>query len=355
MNRKSIGMLIVTLSLANAGTGGVLAADMATPSGKIITGDTTGLLVVPVAPQLILSSYIVPEIPAAPVPFSAPLPAGPSRDPIVWGYEASAGVSRILAYDVGPGVTPVADCMPPGTPGISNGRGLAYDPQDGNLWYSAVTFDGSFAGDGFIRKTTPPQTGSCTLVTQIPFGDGPGGTLQDDIGAIDIDGESRHLWVAGYNLRNVNGERRSYLYLVNRNNGSIMRSCWLPWGSGGIGNDTLTYARLDGLPGSGQYLLTDAGEVHTLPDSLAVIDVNDCKGGARVTPVASYPKVVGMSGIDFEWPGLLATDNAELFNLGGPPFSSASSYGMWGNTSDMEDITVCAAKAQLGDVQTCPY
>ncbi|OLC53776.1 MAG: hypothetical protein AUH92_05280 [Acidobacteria bacterium 13_1_40CM_4_69_4] len=238
---------------------------------------------------------------------------------------------------------------------MTNGRGLAYDPADGNLWYAAITFDGTFMGDGFIRKATPPQTGSCTLVNQIPFGDGPGGTIQDDIGAIDIDGESRHLWVAGYNQRNVNGERRSYLYLVNRNNGSIIRSCWLPWGSGGVGNDTLTYARLDGLPGSGQYLLTDAGEVNTLPNSLSVIDVNDCKGGVQVTPVASYPKVVGMSGIDFEWPGLLANDNSKLYNLGGPPFSSSSLYGPWGNTTDMEDITLCAAGARMDQVETCPY
>ncbi len=349
MKRKGVVLFLLTLSLAIEG--GVFAADMATPSGRIVQGDTTGLQVGFVVPPLSVSVYLVPEVPAGPLTIPALLPAGPTLDPIIWGYEASSGSGRILAYNIGPGVTPTADCVPPGS---MNGRGLAYDPQDGNLWYSTVTYPG-FAGDGVIRKTTPPQTGSCTLVTQIPFGDGPGGTIQDDIGSIDVDGESRHLWVAGYKPMVVDGQYRSYLYLVNRNNGSIIRNCYIPFRFGGVGNESLTYAKLNGLPGSGTYLLTDAGQIHTFPNNLAVIDINDCKGGAQVTPVADYSKAVDMSGIDFEWPGLLANDNSNIYNLGGPPFSPASAYGPWGNTTDMEDISLCASGAQMGSQETCPY
>ena len=356
MKRNCIASFLVTLSLASGG--GVFAADMATPSGRIVTGDTTGLEVGLVVPPLSVKRYLVPEIPAGLIILPVTLPAGPTLDPLVWGYEASSGSGQIFAYDVGPGVSLVSSCIPPGS---MNGRGLAYDPQDGNLWYSTVTYPG-FAGDGVIRKTTPPQTGSCTLVTQIPFGDGPGGTVQDDIGSIDVDGESKHLWVAGYKPMIVGGQYRSYLYLVNRNNGSIIRNCYIPFRFGGVGNESLTYAKLDGLPGSGTYLLTDAGQIHTFPNNLAVIDINDCKNGAQVTPVADYPKVVDMSGIDFEWPGLLATDNVNVYNLGGPPFSSASLYGPWGppppdgnGTQQMEDISLCASNAQLDNVQTCPY
>jgi hypothetical protein len=227
---------------------------MATPDGRIIQGDTTGLLVAPVGQGLNVNVYLVPEISAEPVTMQMSLGTGSSAGgPVIWGYEAADSSARILAYHARPPVTPTADCVPPTTPTYDNGRGIAYDPVDGNLWYTSVTF-AKFLGDGLIRKTTPPQTGQCTLVNQIPFGDGPGGTIQDDIGALDIDGESRHTWAAGYKAVTVAGERRSYLYLVNRNNGSIIRSCWLSSRDGGVGNDTLVCAHLDNLPGSGQCL-----------------------------------------------------------------------------------------------------
>jgi len=228
------------------------------------------------------------------------------------------------------------------------------DPLDANLWYTFVTFP-AFAGDGFIHKTTPPNTGSCTTVTTIPFGDGPGGTIQDDIGALDIDQGSKHIWAAGYKPVIVGGVARSYLYLVNRNNGSIIHSCWVPFGGGGVGNDTLAYFRDTTLPGSGQYLLTDAGEIVTVPNSLAVIDTTDCKNGNMVTPVTTYPKAVGMTGIDFEWQGLIATDAFTLYKLGGPPFSTFTVLGS--TTTLLEDIAYCGFRAKLGGDGNdhCPY
>jgi hypothetical protein len=371
MKSNKTCMLLLAFALALPSVGSVGAVEVATPGGTIVSGDTTGLLVGPVGPYLTVNFYFVPEIAAEPVALNASLPAASSSGgPVVWGYEAKDQSARILAYTAGPPATWVADCVPPSS---INGRGVAYDPVDGNLWYTSVTFP-NFLGDGLIHKTTPPQTGACNLVNEIPFADGPGGTIQDDIGAIDIDGESRHIWAAGYKPVTVGSVRRSYLYLVNRNNGTIIRSCWLPFRDGGVGNDTLAYARLGGLPGSGQYILTDAGQNNTSPNRLAVIDTNDCKGGVQVTPVADYDKVKGMTGIDFEWPGLVDEEISftqdpqtsvisafsTLFNLGGPPFSTVTEeYGRLrdgaGMDVEVEDVSLCATNARLGVEETCPY
>ena len=50
----------------------------------------------------------------------------------LWGYEASgSGSARILEYDIGADVAGPT-CVPPQS---DNGRGIAFDPADGNLWY----------------------------------------------------------------------------------------------------------------------------------------------------------------------------------------------------------------------------
>lgn len=329
---------------------GAAAVEFATPDGKVVTVLTPGMNVTLIPPPLVVDSYVIQETPAEPMSVEAGFPT--VNSPLIWGYEAAETNARILAYSIGTPPSPVADCVPPGS---INGRGVALDPLDGNLWYSFVTFS-DFAGDGFIHKTTPPNTGSCVEAGQIPFGDGPGGTVQDDIGALDVDGVSKHLWVAGYRAIHFGTEHRSYLYLVNRNSGSIIRSCWVPFRLGGVGNDTLTFARLEGLPGSGNYILTDAGEANTFPDLLMVVDTADCKGGVQVTPVVEFPKSEGMTGFDYEWPGLLDTETVNLFNLGGQPFASSQMHGPWGQTSAMEDVSLCASKGEMnGSDDTCPY
>src|SRR6266545_3210435 len=228
----------------------------------------------------------------------------------LWGYEAGTA-SRILEYDIGPADAFVSSCTPPGS---LNGRGLAFDPTDGNLWYTFV--DAAFAGDGFIHKTTPPP--ACATVTTIPFRDGPGGVVQDDIGALHVDPDDANLWVAGYHP--AGGD--SFLYKVDRTTGALIQFCHVPFGGGGAGNDTLTEAKLPGLPGSGSYLLTDAGELSTAPNDLLVVDEATCTGGGSGTIVATYPKAVAMTGIDYETK-LIATDASSIYNLGIPPFAAA--------------------------------
>lgn len=249
----------------------------------------------------------------------------------LWGYEASNTAGRILQYDIGPADAFVSSCTPPGS---LNGRGLAFDPTDGNLWYTFVGPSPTFAGDGFIHKTTPPPT--CAPVTTIPFRDGPGGTVQDDIGALDVDPDDANLWVAGY--RPIGGE--SFLYKVNRTTGALLDFCHVPFASGAdIGNDTLTEAKLSGLPGSGSYLLTDAGEITTSPNDLLVVDEATCAGGGSGTVVATYPKTVGMTGIDYETK-LIATDGSSIYNLGNPPFAASLAVMSAVPSSTLEDITL---------------
>ena len=274
-----------------------------------------------------------------------------SGSTLLWGYEANFDNSRILSYDIHTG-TQGASCVPNvGTPGnLDNGRGLAYDPLDGNLWISRLTV---FAGDGFIHKVTPPNVtpGVCQQVGVIPFGDGPGGTIQDDIGALDVDQGSKHIWAAGYFPISVaNGPERNYFYLVNRNNGKILQSCWVPSNPEPEDqfNDSLTYARLKGLPGSGQYLLSDVGEFFGSP--LRVLDTSSCHNGGQATEVAEFPTPGGhgVTGIDFEWPGLLNTDMHDLYNNGNQPFATSTFIGPTNAPFGLEDISLCGFRAKFG-------
>jgi hypothetical protein len=299
-------------------------------------------------------SYNIPETLAAPLAD----PTGPPGNfkHTLWGNEAGPP-SRILQYTVIPGVTPGPTCVPAhraGFPTQQNGRGVAFDPLDGNLWNTTVA---QFAGDGYIHKNTPPPV--CTPVKDLPFGDGPGGTIQDDIGALDVDEGTKHIWTAGYQPVLVDNVLRSYLYLVNRNNGKILRSCWISFRGGGAGNDTLAVYRNPGLAGSSKYLVTDAGEPTTTPPSYALIDQSDCHGGQQVTPIAEFAKTTpgGVSGIDMEWPGLLSTNERQLYNNGDQPFTTPTLVGNWPNTAFMEDISLCAFRGEFEGAGNdfCPY
>jgi hypothetical protein len=230
----------------------------------------------------------------------------------------------------------------------------------------------------------PPPEGTCTPVGQplLVHAQGVNTQVQDDFGALDVDQGSMHIWAAGYRPIQVAGDPpgvlRSYFYLVDRNTGGIIQSCWIPFRGGGIGNDTLAYARIPGLPGSGQYLLTDAGEGDTTPNSIAVIDTADCHQGKLVAPVHEYAKVVkpqdSTSGIDYEWLGLVngnpaaidsfnnAVPGTSLLWLRGPltaaettipepPQASGDSTSLFG----IEDISMCGFRAGGPGNDMCPY
>ena len=281
---------------------------------------------------------------------------------VYWGYEASptSQNSRLTAYHATDGNPSFAECVPAGDhiPANSIGRGVAYDPQDANLWISRI--DDFFRGDSRIHKVTPPNVtpGTCPEVDSllVHYDDGTP-PEQPGFGALDLDSSSKHIWATGFAPVTVDGEMRNYIYLVNRNNGQILRSCWLPAVDIFQFNDSLALARLPDLPGAGEYLLTDNGWF-TGTDPLLAIDTSDCHGGNEVTPVAQFPKTRGMTGIDFEGDGLLYVNIYQVFNAGDQPFDESLNVflGPTG-TSFTEDISACGYRARLGgqEKDDCPY
>jgi hypothetical protein len=305
----------------------------------------------PLSSVLNVVAYDLTDAPADPV--SLPNSPPSSNSTLLWGYEANFGFARILSYSIAP-YAPGPNCVPDAAAGgpTGNGRGVAYDPLDGNLWITRLDF---FVGDGYIHKVIPPNAtptpGTCPQVNVIPFGDGPGGLIQDDIGALDLDQGSKHIWAAGYAPISVGGgPARNYLYLVDRNNGRILQSCFIPANllNGGGFNDSLTYARLKGLPGSGQYLMTDGGEFFGgVP--LEVIDTASCHDGKAATVVTTFFTTHGLTGIDFERPGLLSTDAfSNIYNDGNQPFTSSTIIGPTNATFGLEDISLCGFRAKFG-------
>jgi hypothetical protein len=304
-------------------------------------------IVPPLSAVLSRDSYDLTDALAEPV--SLPNSPPGSNSTLLWGYEANFGNSRILSYDIAP-YAPGPDCVPAAAAGgpTGNGRGVAYDPLDGNLWITRLNV---FLGDGLIHKVTPPNVtpGTCVQVKVIPFGDGPGGLIQDDIGALDVDQGSKHIWAAGYAPVLVGTSLRNYFYLVDRNNGKILQSCYIPANPFDNFNDSLTYARLKGLAGSGQYLMTDGGEFFP-GEPLKVIDTASCHNGDEATVVTSFNTTHGLTGIDFEWPGLLSADvfAGSLYNDGNQPFTSSTVIGPTGATFGLEDISLCGFRAKFG-------
>ena len=340
--RSCIAVLSITLlGLVSAVSAGATDNPTLPPAGSILN----------------VASYDLTDTLADPVT----LPAGPpgNGSTLLWGYEANFVGSRILQYNIAPyGLGP--ECVPNyGTPAnLDNGRGLAFDPLDGKLWTSRLTF---FIGDGLIHKVAPPNVppGACPQVGVIPFGDGPGGTIQDDIGALDVDQGSKQIWAAGYfPISVLLGPARNYFYLVNRNDGRIIQSCWVPSNPDPFDqfNDSLTYARLRGLPGSGQYLVSDVGEYFGSP--LRVLDTSSCHNGREATVVAEFVVTDhGITGLDFEWPGLINADLYDLFNNGDKPFATSTFIGPTTAPFGLEDVSLCAFRAKFGGGgnDMCPY
>jgi hypothetical protein len=334
---------IVLLGLAVAASAGAADNPMLPPASAILSRDSYDLTDSP------LDQVSTPNSPPG------------NNGTLLWGYEASFGNSRILSYSIAP-FLPGPDCVPDAAAGgpTGNGRGMAFDPLDGNLWITRLT---GFVGDGYIHKVTPPSvtSGTCNQLYQIPFGDGPGGTIQDDIGALDVDQGSKHIWAAGYAPILVGLSLRNYFYLVNRNNGKLLQSCYIlanPLTPGDDFNDTLSYARIKGLPGSGQYLLTDGADFFPgFP--LKVIDTSSCHDGREATIVASFGNTHGLTGIDFEWPGMLSSSGpfGQLFNDGDQPFTAPTPLGPSGAPIGIEDISLCGFRAKFGGDgnDMCPY
>lgn len=275
----------------------------------------------------------------------------------MWTFAAGSG--QLSSIDLG-SHTVVSQCVPAGA---ANGRGLAYDA-NGVLWHTSVTGGQPVEppeqilkseADGRIHKVSPPP--ACASLGSIPFGDGDGGTLQDDIGAMDFDPDDGTLWVAGYDVATPSSSTGLHrIFRLSPINGAVRSSCSIIGDP--LGNDTLAVAQIPGLPGSGKYLLTDGGEFFW--PVLFAYDAANCRGGATLAPVGSYVLPKPVTGIDFEGGRLYASQlgavepdgsvlTFDLVDLGPPPFSSVYST-MLANTL-AEDVTVapCAIKGTVLD------
>jgi hypothetical protein len=362
-SKIKLGCIVIGVAIAfmtPTGRTAVAEGPQCLATGLVVNGDTTGLDVRP-CPQPNVANDNSNETLLEAV--SDPPPGNFST--LYWGYEATFGNSRLNAYRAVGGNPMIGTCVPTGpdfdSNASNNGRGVAFDPMDGNLWVSRLNGLGS-PGDNTIIKVVPPltMTAACPEVKSLLVHFANGAAPQNfGFGALDID-DSKHIWAAGYPPATVGSTLRNYLYDVNRSNGLIIHSCYLPAVSMFDGNDSLTFARISGLPGSGKYLLTDNGEV-SAADPLLVIDVEDCKNGNQVTAVRSFPNPGsdtgrGIAGIDFEWLGLLNTDNFNSWiNPGTPPFQGSSLLGS--TLTALEDIGLCGFRAKFGGTgpDFCPY
>ena len=101
--------------------------------------------------------------------------------------------------------------------------------------------------------------------------------------------------------------------------------------------------------------MTDGGEFFAAP--LKVIDTASCHDGKQATIVATFQTTHGLTGIDFESPGLLSSDPFFLYNDGDQPFTSSTVIGPTTATFGLEDISFCGFRAKFGGDGNdgCPY
>jgi len=336
-------LIIAAFGFVAGGGGAALAADnpLTPPAGSVFQ---------------VNPGYALPDTVAAPV--AEPTPNG-SMSHLLWGYEANFSNSMLHTYTFDPySVGPT--CVPsgPNIPAASNGRGVAFDPIDGNLWISRLT---GFTGDQEIHKVTPPNVtpGTCPEIKTLFVHAKDGQPVQPDYGALDVDNKSKQIWAAGYSPVSSGGALRNYFYEVNRNNGLILQSCFIPIFSDGF-NDSLTVMKHTDLPGSAQQLVTDGGEFFGTTEK--VIDQASCHDGNEASVVATTNTDHAVTGIDFEWPGLLNVDTPigpqMIFNNGdfsSPLWGPGAAKGPTG--TEIEDISLCGYSATFGGDGSdhCPY
>lgn len=345
--------------------GAAASTDVATPTGNIISSTNAATLGVPTGP--VVDPVVIDDYGFADelvTPLADPVGPPGNMKTTFWGYQANASNSRLHSYTGYPNgpVVPGPVCVPTlsgGAGQTANGRGVAFDPLTGDLWISRLTGI-TFNGDSKLYLVQPPNIDpACREVTEIVVHSKPGRPIQDDFGALDVDEATKHIWAAGYKPIVSGGVEKSYFYLVNRNNGLVLQSCWVPFRDGGEGNDTLAVYRNPSLPGSSKYLITDAGEDMTFPPTYEIIDQSDCHNGNQVTPVAEVPKTVNATGIDVEWGGMLTSALDRFHNQGDYPFSANTVIGLSGEPFllGIEDVSVCGFRAKFGGDGNdfCPY
>ncbi len=239
----------------------------------------------------------------------------------LWVYYADFSNAPLKVWDLSTDAVVVSF-----VPRNGNGRGVAYDPTDGNIWNSTL-FAGK-TGDGLIHKN-PPLGGPD--VRTIPE---PGGAGGPGIGALDYDPEENVLWAATH--LPVAGQ--ASFYKLRPSDGAVLKTCTMTF-QGGDGNDTLAVARPGDLGGA-KVLLTDAGDWNA-PHQLFAIDVNTC------AVLKTYALPVGITGIDVDdaTGNLILSDSINFYNLGPAPYSTI--LATMAAVGDAEDISLGPAATAL--------
>ncbi len=165
------------------------------------------------------------------------------------------------------------------------GRGIAYDPRDGNLWVtmnrgSCSTPSGGTRGDGFIHKINSwdgSDLGTIPDPTNTSIGPLP------SLGAMDYDAQDNALYgaSAGAVCYEFNAPCRGWVYKLNADTGSVIWKTQLPAGINGshilaLERDAVGTKLLNVNYG---YLNTDTGAiVKPLVGGLNPIDIDEITG-----------------------------------------------------------------------------
>jgi hypothetical protein len=144
------------------------------------------------------------------------------------------------------------------------GRGIAFDPTDGNIWFTIQIgngdMDGGVAGDGVIHKMPSmggPDVAQIPDPTALPnslFGCGGG------LGALDYDADENVLYAISY-WEKADGTGFPWIFKLDASNGNVLNSFPYRWISSH--NRTLAIVHPAGL-----------GSEKALKVNNAVIDIN---------------------------------------------------------------------------------
>ena len=168
----------------------------------------------------------------------------------LWQWN-DAGTS-LVAFDLGADGVPsqVSGSFTPPLPAGYTGRGVAFDPTDGNLWYTSTSTP-THDSDGMLRKVTPDGTAVSAIPVVGTYADDYNGATQTDFSAIDMDPADPHfIWISGLTSVTLDYDAVP-LYQVRTSDGQVVQRCLIrrsdePVSTSGV-NVLLAANQVDGI------------------------------------------------------------------------------------------------------------
>jgi len=222
-----------------------------------------------------------------------------SLDGHVWSVDAGDNVG-VKVWDLSKGslITSYSESF-------GNGRGVAYDPTDGNIWVTAA--------NGPIYKI-PPLGGAAITSILDPLGAG--------ISALCYDSDEHVLWASSYVGSNV-------VFKIDSTTGNVLKKITIQ----GQNNDSLAVARPADLNGGKVILVTghDGYYAQVPPVKLYAYDTTT----GQLVKTYLLPKNVTGIAIDPKSSDLIGRNeqSSSLFNFGPAPYSQVigelKNLGLW--------------------------